>query len=188
MTILSPVEQRLARRLVALRMQRGWSLETLSEETGISRATLSRIERAETSPTASLLNKLCRAYSLTMSRLLSEAENPEPLQLSRQQQSVWLDNASGFSRRSISPPASGFRAELVEGELRGGARIEYDTPPVADMEQHLWMLAGVLELSMDGQQWRLEAGDSLRFHLRGHSAFYAPEADGAHYLLVVSRG
>ena len=49
---------RLAQRLSDLRQQQGWSLEALAQQSGISRATLSRVERAETSPTASLLNKL----------------------------------------------------------------------------------------------------------------------------------
>ena len=69
-----PTEQRLAQRLADPRDERGWSLEVLSDLTGISRASLSRIERAESSPAAALLNRLCSAYGLTMSRLLSEVE------------------------------------------------------------------------------------------------------------------
>ncbi|MDQ0629751.1 transcriptional regulator with XRE-family HTH domain [Pantoea agglomerans] len=38
-------EQRLAVRLAELRLQRGWSLDELAVATGISRASLSRIER-----------------------------------------------------------------------------------------------------------------------------------------------
>ncbi|OON40943.1 transcriptional regulator [Izhakiella australiensis] len=183
----STTEARLAQRLVALRQERGWSLETLAEASAISRASLSRIERGETSPTATLLNQLCRVYGMTMSRLLSEVEMPAAVHLSRARQPVWQDKASGFTRRNLSPPAADFRAELVEGQLRGGARIEYDRPPMAGIEQHIWMLDGVLLLSVEQQQWRLQAGDSLRFHLQGRSVFHAPEAEGAHYLLVVNR-
>ncbi len=186
MTQQESTEQRLAQRLAELRLARGWSLEELAETTGISRASLSRIERAETSPTATLLNKLCAAYGLTMSRLLSDVEENSVQHLRPAQQMVWLDKEHGFERRSLSPPASAFRAELVEGKLCAGARIEYDTPPLAGLEQHIWLLAGVLEISVNGQHWRLEAGDCLRFHLFGQSSFHAPEGL-AHYALVVCR-
>ncbi|MCU5772925.1 XRE family transcriptional regulator [Erwiniaceae bacterium BAC15a-03b] len=186
MTQQDGTEQRLALRLAELRLEKGWSLEQLAEITGISRASLSRIERAETSPTASLLNKLCAAYGLTMSRLLSDVEENIAQHLRADQQLVWRDKENGFERRSLSPPASAFRAELVEARLRAGSRIEYDTPPLPGLEQHIWILDGVLEISMNEQQWRLVAGDCLRFHLFGRSSFHAPETT-AHYALVVCR-
>ncbi|WP_336797527.1 XRE family transcriptional regulator [Erwinia aphidicola] len=183
----TPTEQRLAQRLADLRDENGWSLEVLSDLTGISRASLSRIERAESSPTAALLNRLCSAYGLTMSRLLSEVEQGGVQLLRPEQQSLWRDAESGYQRRSVSPPAQAFHAELVEAHLEAGARIDYDIPPVAGLEQHIWMLDGVLELRMNDRQWRLEKGDCLRFHLFGQTSFHAPETSGAHYALVVAR-
>ncbi|RWR02120.1 DNA-binding protein [[Pantoea] beijingensis] len=186
MAQLTETEQRLALRLSELRVAQGWSLETLSTIAGISRASLSRIERAETSPTASLLNKLCAAYGLTMSRLLSEVEDDAPHHLPPAQQPVWIDINTGFERRGLSPPAAAFRAEIVEGRLRAGARIEYDVPSVAGLEQHIWLLEGELEITMNDRHWRLAVGDCLRFHLYGQSCFYAPNA-AARYVLVVCR-
>ncbi|CCG86713.1 helix-turn-helix domain-containing protein [Erwinia piriflorinigrans] len=184
---IHPTEQRLAQRLSDLRSEKGWSLETLAELTGISRASLSRIERAESSPTATLLNRLCNVYGLTMSRLLSEVELDDIQLLRPDRQSVWRDAQNGYQRRSVSPPAPAFHAELIEARLDAGARIDYDIPPLAGLEQHIWMLGGVLEFALDDRQWRLEQGDCLRFHLFGRSSFHAPEATGAHYALVVAR-
>jgi len=180
-------EQRLAVRLAELRLQRGWSLDELSVATGISRATLSRIERSETSPTAALLNRLCVAYGLTMSRLLSEVEEESSLLVTEDQQPVWQDDASGFIRRNISPPALHFRCELVEGKLRPGARIDYEVPPIQGLEQHIWLREGGLTVTMGSQAWTLQPGDCLRFHLVGKSAFEAHLTDGASYLLVVAK-
>ena len=47
----------------------------------VSRASLSRLENAEVSPTASVLGRLCAAYGLTMSRLMrgmSKASSEPP--------------------------------------------------------------------------------------------------------------
>ncbi len=183
----SDTDDRLAARLAELRVQRGWSLDELAMATGISRASLSRIERAETSPTAALLNRLCVAYGLTMSRLLSEVEEEAALLLKAEQQPVWHDDASGFQRRNVSPPASHFKAEVVEGVLRPGARIDYDAPPIQGLEQHIWLQSGELTISMDDQHWTLQAGDCLRFHLTGKSAFAAHAEGGARYILVVCK-
>lgn len=184
---VNATEKRLAQRLCDLRREKSWSLETLAELTGISRASLSRIERAESSPTATLLNRLCNAYGLTMSRLLSDVERDGIQLLRPESQSLWRDAQNGYQRRSVSPPAAAFHAELVEARLDAGARIDYDIPPLAGLEQHIWMLGGVLEFAMDDRQWRLEQGDCLRFHLFGRTSFHAPEAAGAHYALVVAR-
>src|SRR4029453_12673933 len=59
-------ERRTAARLARLRPERGWSLEALAERSGISRATLSRLERGELSPPASMLGRLCSTYGWTL--------------------------------------------------------------------------------------------------------------------------
>ncbi|MDH2896713.1 MULTISPECIES: helix-turn-helix domain-containing protein [Rahnella] len=178
---------RLAERLAELRIGQGWSLEQLAQLTGISRATLSRVERAETSPTASLLGKLSAAYGLTTSRLLMALEDNPPELIRRAQQPVWHDRETGFERRSVSAPAPGFRAELISGLLKSGATISYDSPPVDGLEQHIWMLEGVLEFTLDGRCYRLEAGDCLRFHLHGTTSFHVPGPQDARYAIVISR-
>lgn len=73
---INAIRPRLAQRLLDLRTQNGWSLDALEERTGVSRSTLSRIERAVTDPTTTSLAKMAAAYGRTASGLLSEAEVP----------------------------------------------------------------------------------------------------------------
>jgi len=181
------IDRRLAARLAGLRQERGWSLDELGERSGISRATLSRLERGETSPTASLLGRLCTAFGRTMSRLLSEVETDPPHLVRRDAQIVWTDPETGFRRRSVSPPAIGFAAELISGDLPAGAVIGYDAPPVDGLEQHVWMLGGVLDLSVAAQTYRLGPGDCLRFRLVGPSRFSCPGPDAARYAIAICR-
>src|SRR5690348_5261374 len=119
----------IALRLKTLRLERGWSLDELAKRSTVSRATLSRLENAEVSPTASVLGKICAAYGLTISRLMYMVEdNFTPLIL-RSTQSVWTDQTVGFRRRSVSPPAQALAAEVLECELEPGTDITYDRPP-----------------------------------------------------------
>ncbi|WP_329544282.1 XRE family transcriptional regulator [Streptomyces sp. NBC_01356] len=180
-----PVDARLAARLGELRAERGWSLGELAERSGVSRSTLSRAERAEISPTASLLNRLCGVYGRTMSQLLSEVEAEPALLVRAVEQTVWEDRDSGFVRRSVSPPHSGLRGELVEGRLAVGSDIAYDRPPVPGLEQHIWILEGALDVTAGDVEHHLGVGDCLRLRVWGPTRFRCPGPDGVRYALVV---
>lgn len=179
------LDRRLAARLQRLRTQQGWTLDDLAQRSGISRATLSRLERGETSPTASLLNRLCAAHGLSMSRLLAEVEARPVRKLPLAEQALWRDRASGFVRRMVSPPSAGFAAELIAAELPAGARIHYDQVSVPGLEHHLLLLEGRLALTLDGCRHELDAGDSLRYRLWSPSTFEAPGPLPARYVLAV---
>ncbi|WP_338702512.1 XRE family transcriptional regulator [Streptomyces sp. Q6] len=180
-----PVDARLGARLAELRAEHGWSLGDVADRSGVSRSTLSRAERAEISPTAALLNRLCAVYGRTMSQLLSEVESAPAQVVRAADQPVWRDDASGFVRRSVSPPLAGLRAEVVEGSLEPYADIAYDRPPVPGLEQHIWILDGRLDLTVQGVTHTLGAGDCLRFRLWGPTHFHCPGPESVRYALVV---
>ncbi|MFI2411185.1 helix-turn-helix domain-containing protein [Streptomyces sp. NPDC018947] len=180
-----PVDVRLGARLAELRAEHGWSLGELAERSGVSRSTLSRAERAETSPTASVLNRLCAVYGRTMSRLLSEVEAEPALLVRSADQPLWEDRAAGFTRRSVSPPHAGLRGELVEGRLTPGADIAYDRPPVPGLEQHIWVLEGALEVTAQDVVHDLGTGDCLRLRVWGPTRFRCAGPADARYALAV---
>lgn len=168
------VDARLAARLGELRTEHGWSLDELSRRSGVSRSTLSRLERGELSPTAAQLGRLCTVYERTMSRLLTEVEAEPPQLVRAARQTVWRDEASGFVRRSVSPPHAGLRAEIIEGTLDAGAGIAYEQAPVPGLEQHIWVLEGTVEITVENTVHTVREGDCLRFRLRGPSHFHCP--------------
>ena len=96
------VDRRIALRLGQLRRARGWSHDDLADRTGISRATLSRIERSELSPTAAMRGKLCTAYGWTLSRLMADAECPATSLVPASEQAIWTDPESGYRRRAAA--------------------------------------------------------------------------------------
>ncbi|GII96124.1 DNA-binding protein [Sinosporangium siamense] len=179
------MEARLARRLALLRTDHGWPLDELARRTGVSRSTLSRLERGEISPTAGLLGKLCTAYGRTMSQLLAEVEAEPPQLVRADRQLVWRDEASGFTRRSVSPPRPGLRGEIIEGVLRPGAEISYDAPPLPGLEQHIWVLEGALEITVDDEVHPVGPGDCLRFHLWGSTRFHCPGPGRVRYAVLI---
>ncbi len=179
------IDLRIAWRLKALRAERGWSLDDLARRSSVSRATLSRLENAEVSPTANALGKLCAAYGLTMSRLMHMVEDGCAPLVRRVAQPVWIDPETGFRRRSVSPPAQTLAGEALECELEGNTRIAYDDTPRPGLEHHLVLLDGRLDVTVDGQTHSLKPGDCLRYQLFGPSAFATPDDCGARYMLFM---
>jgi transcriptional regulator with XRE-family HTH domain len=180
------LDARLAQRLATLRAQAGWSLDDLSTRTGISRATLSRLERGETSATTQLLSRLCTAYQLTMSRLLADVENAPQRLLRAADQPHWRDPTNGFTRHMRSPPLAGFASELIEVELPVGVRLAYDQPLLPGQEHHLHLLQGQLSLSLAGTDHTLAAGDTMSFKSAGATVFANIGSETARYYLVLT--
>lgn len=179
------IDRRIAQRLKALRIDRGWSLDELSGRSGVSRATLSRLENSAISPTTSMLGKLCAAFGLTLSRLMHMAEDGFTPLIRLKDQTVWSDPEISFRRRAVSPPAQTLAGEVIEGEIGPGTRIDYDRSPKHGLEHHLVLLEGQLEITVGGQSHELKAGDCLRYQLFGPSSFATPKKIPARYLIFM---
>ncbi|MBN9669549.1 helix-turn-helix domain-containing protein [Roseibium aggregatum] len=182
---MTELDKDIGRRIADLRKSREWPLELLAEKAGVSRATLSRIERGDTSPTAVVLGQLARAFGLSMADLFGFGAPLLNARVKRDDQSVWLDPETGFRRRSVSPSAAGFRGSVIEGELPAGQTITYSLPPLPDLEHHLVLLEGALMMTLGDSQHALLPGDCLRFRLNSPNSYHAPGPDPARYLLTV---
>src|SRR5580658_2315098 len=168
---VNSIEHRIANRLAELRAEQGWTLEMLAQRTGISRATLSRLERCELSPSAAMLATLCGQYGWTLSRLMVEVEQTTPSVIPVGEQITWRDPDTGYIRRVLSPPHPKLRAELIEVTLPAGASVSYDASYLPGFEHHLWMLEGALSIELGGTLLRLQKGDCARYILGGSSKF-----------------
>ncbi len=179
------IDDRIARRLRELRGERGWSLDELARASGVSRASLSRLENGEVGPTTAVLARLCTAYGLTLSRLMLMVEDDFPRLVRVADQPVYRDRGAGFSRRSVSPPSQRLAGEAILGELAPGARIAYEAPPRPGLEHHLLLLEGRLTVEVEGVVHDLSPGDCLRYRLFGESRFETPADAGARYVLFL---
>lgn len=181
----STMDSRIARRLRQLRHANNLSLEQLETASGVSRSTLSRIEKAQTSATAETLGRLCAVFGLPVSRLLQEVEGAPSAHIPHDAQTVWHDPTTGMVRRAISPHAEGLAGEVIACTLPPGTVIAYPAPPRPGLEHHLVLQEGALCLTLDDDDHRLAPGDCLRYRLRGSSRFETPPDCGATYLLFM---
>lgn len=174
----------LALHLAGLRRAKGLTLVELAERSGVSRASLSRIEAGAVSPTAQTLGRLSTAMATPISQLLAPLESQATAHVPRDQQHVWQDPSHGITRRVVSPKGGALRTEVLEIHLTPDQDVAYDAPSVPGQEHHLVLRAGALRMTVDGMTHDLNPGDCLRYLLRGGSRFQSgPE--GACYTLVI---
>lgn len=181
----------LAARLKVERESHGWSIAELAERSGVSRAMISRVERAEASPTAALLGRLSGALGLTMSGLLARAEADAALSGSRLlragEQPAWQDPETGYRRRALTP--GGWNPDLTLVELPPGAAVPFPAESYAPMRaQTIWVIEGRLAFREGEQLFLLGPGDCLARDLSRPAAciFANPGEAPARYLVAVN--
>lgn len=182
------IDQRLGERLKAARQRHGLTLDDLARRAGVSRAMISRIERGESSPTATVLVRLGSGLGLSLSALLEEDAGTGPL-ARRAEQPAWRDPASGYLRRNVSPRGTGSGFEIVEVELPAGAEVRLDSATGApSLDQQIWILRGRLDLTVEGIRHELAEGDCLQMHLRGPITYHNPGAAPVRYAVILAAG
>src|ERR1700736_1613772 len=157
--IVNDPTQSPATRIALEREARGWSLAELAQRSGVSKAMISKIERAEASPTAALLGRLSGALGLTLSALLARAEG-RPERLSRAaEQPRWRDPKSGYVRTQVSPLEAPI--ELVSVELPARRSVSFPASAYAFVRELIWVLDGHLTFVEGETTHELDAGDCL---------------------------
>jgi transcriptional regulator with XRE-family HTH domain len=152
------IGHRVAERRAALKL----ALDEVAARTGVSRAMISRIERGEVHASAVVLDKLCAGLGITLSTLFARST---PSQVSRHaDQSVWKDPATGYVRREVAPSGTGSSVRIVEVDFPAGAAISLEKSRHRLIDQHVWVLAGRIEITVSECVYSLSTGDCL--HVR----------------------
>lgn len=159
-TIEDTLNQRISARIRIERESRGWSLSELAERAGVSRAMIHKIERGDSSPTATMLGRLSGAFGISMSTLIARAEMQEGKLLRFENQPVWHDPQTHYLRRHVSP-RSDLPIDLVQVELPPGSDIPMPASSYALARQLIWLQQGELLFIEGDTQHAMQAGDCL---------------------------
>jgi len=158
----------------------------LAQQSGVSKAMISKIERQASSPSAATLGRLAAGLGIALAELITECEpQPHPLRR-RADQPVWRDPDLGYLRRQVSEKKGGQGVELVEITLPAGAHITYPRWNAAPYRQQLWVCEGTLALTYGDTGYALAAGDCLSFGVDAPLTFANPGSQPCRYLLVTA--
>jgi transcriptional regulator with XRE-family HTH domain len=176
----------IALRIKQERDARKWSLAELAERSGVSKAMISKIERGEASPTATILGRLSGAFGQQLSALLALAEQSNDRVRTHAEQAVWTDPETGYVRRSISPPNGGV-LELLRVDLPAKARVSYPSDAFIFQHQQIWVLEGALDFQEGSELHHLKAGDCLQLGRPEACTFANPGTKVCSYLIALAK-
>jgi transcriptional regulator with XRE-family HTH domain len=184
--IVDDFSARIARRLRLERDSRNWSLADLAQRSGVSKAMISRIERAEVSPTAVILVRLAGAFDLTLAGLMLRAEGQGERLTRAAEQPVWRDPETGYRRQQVfSRPDHPL--EIIEVELPAGQRVVLPASSYARIRQAVWVRTGCLVIIEAGERHVLETGDCLGFGPPSEVTFANETQAPCTYVVVLAR-
>jgi transcriptional regulator with XRE-family HTH domain len=165
-----------------LREQRNLSQKALAKSSGISRNTLSLIERGHTSPTVSTLKSLARALAVDINAffrpfdetiiVFTKAGRRPRLQLDH---GILNDLGVGMLEPLITP----LLLQLDPG-ARSGDALSHDG------QDFIYCLSGQLLYSVNGRSYVLEEGDSLLFDGNLPHRFGNIGSEVAEFIIILS--
>ncbi|WP_457583228.1 helix-turn-helix domain-containing protein [Ensifer canadensis] len=178
------LEQRISDRIRLEREVRGLSLSELATRSGVSRTMIHKIERGDSSPTATLLARLAGAFGLTMSSLIARAEMSQGRLSRRQDQPVWRDPQSGYLRRHVSP-LSDQPLDLVEVELPAGSDVSIPAAAYAFHRRWVWVKSGSLTFVEGNETHVLDEGDCLELGSPQDCVFRNASSEPCTYAVIL---
>jgi transcriptional regulator with XRE-family HTH domain len=170
----------LAAGLVRLRATRHRTLDSLAEESGVSRAFISQIEQQRANPTLATLDRIAAALSARTADLLAtDGGEPDFEPVVRQARPVG-DWPAGTGRTYQLSAAEGHRFAV---HLTDGAAADHDRWVEHPGEEFCLVLSGGYCLQLGDTELQLEAGESAHYPgSRPHRI--APVAPGGRVLVV----
>lgn len=157
------MSRHLAQTLRALRAARNWSLDRTAEATGVSKAMLGQIERAESSPTIATLWKIASGFQCSLSLFLEPPSTGSHAPLFRSARALRGKLASGeMLVAPIFPYDAQLGFELFELTLQPGYERQSE-PHLPGVTEHVIVLQGAMEILVEGKWHPLDAGDAVRF-------------------------
>ncbi len=174
---LGPVLDAVGPRLRELRLERGTTLAQLSETTGISVSTLSRLESGGRKPTLELLLPLARAHQVALDELVDAPDTGDPRVRPRP------IHRGGMTLLPLSRRPEGLQAYKM---------IMPPNPPERRPDQRthegyewLYVLSGRIRLLLGPHDLLLEAGEVVEFDTRTPHWFGNPGPGEAELLSLL---
>jgi transcriptional regulator with XRE-family HTH domain len=167
------------------RAERKLTLDQLAARSGVSRAAISKIERGESPASTSTLGRLAEALDLSISQLVGGTRREPVLHIPRERQPSFVEDSTGFERRSLSPMYSGRGIDFVLNKLPAKAKTGPFPSHREGVEEHLYVTKGRLKVTLEDTPHIVEAGDFLFYRGDLSHSFENVGSAVCEYLIVI---
>lgn len=145
------------------RMGKGWTLDDLAAQSGLSKAFLSRLESGSRQASISAILTLSQVFGNSVSAMFQTRNVLDPCLVVRKSEAIPRESG-GFTFVPLSRPDHSFNLRAVKitisRDRTGSEHFKHDG------EEWFCVLSGRLTLSLGGGTYDLEAGDAVQFDAR----------------------
>jgi transcriptional regulator with XRE-family HTH domain len=169
----SQAEIQVGRKIKEARRARDLKLRELAERSDVSESLISKIENGKARPSISSLHRIAAALNINLSWFFNTEEQGEPRIVMRHgERKVLRYHAEGTASENFVPfggthMLQGFLITVEPGGRNKGMR-EHPGEEVG------FLIEGQLELTVGGQSFLLNAGDSFNFRSEQPHNYYNP--------------
>jgi transcriptional regulator with XRE-family HTH domain len=185
-TLLENVQSQLSSfgaRLRELRVQRGWTLQDLATQSGLSKTFLSRLESGGRQASIAAVLTLSRILDVSLASLFESPLATDPCVIVRGAEAV-EQTTNGLKYVPLSHPGRFFNLQPMRVRVSPGRRGKEHYHH--DGEEWIYVLSGALTLSLAGRTYELGCGDAAHFDSRLPHRLIAKGSTDAEVLLVAS--
>jgi transcriptional regulator with XRE-family HTH domain len=173
---------RLGTRLRDLRIGRGWTLDELARQSGLSKSYLSRIEDGDRQPSLASLLSLTQAYGIALAALFAEPAPENRHCAVLRAGALTPQQGNGLTYTPLSRPEHAANMQPIRVVVP--ARREDGEMYRHDGEEWLYVLSGTLRLALADEVYTLCPGDSAHFDARVPHRLSALNGADAELILV----
>lgn len=166
-----------------IREQKKLTLDAAASLTGVSRSMLAQIEKGEVNPTISVLWKIANGYKVSFTSLVEE--KGEAVSVVRLEDMQPLQEDGG---RYLNYPVFAFDEqklfETYRIVIKAGGYLSAQ-PHMKGAVEYITVFAGAVEITVDGEDIPLSAGDSVRFCADVPHAYRNPGTETAELSMLI---
>jgi len=145
------------------RAERGWSLQQLARRSGLSPASIHKIEKSGMTPTITSLMKVAAALGKSVGYFIEESDGLRPVTVVRRDERTRLHTSKeGLVLNNISGRYGPFFVAGAEADVEPWADSG-PQPMVHPGEELVLLLEGTMTFTIDAVPYELEEGDSIHF-------------------------
>ncbi|HZU12339.1 MAG TPA: XRE family transcriptional regulator [Chloroflexota bacterium] len=148
-------------RLRQIRRDRSLTMAELAARSGLTRSFLSQVESGRVSPSLTSLQKIASALGMTLGAMFA-VPSPHSRVVRREDRSRLRYSKSNVEDELLSPTLTG-KLEVLSCTI-GPHEVSGDEPYAHNADEEcVVVLAGLLEIVVDGDRYLLREGDAITF-------------------------
>jgi transcriptional regulator with XRE-family HTH domain len=152
----------LGARVQALRRDRGLTLQELAAAAAVSASMLSSVERGQKAATIVVLARIAEGLGVPLAGLITAPDDNRVILRKAADQDV-VDEPAGWRRVIVTPVVPGVNFEWIRSTLPPGCDAGQFPAYAVGSHEYVLVESGTLRLTIDGEHFTLEAGDSAYF-------------------------